>query len=194
MKSELYCIDGVVFKDNKMLIPRALRKEVLHHLHSAHQCPTGMIANARQRFFWPGLNAQLRLVRSNCNICNEIAPSQAKQPLQEEVIFPTVPFQQTVTDLCEASGKSYIIYADRYTGWVEAALLSDKKAPSIIKNLRQWFITYGVPEELASDGGPPYNSMEYSTFLNNWGVKIRVSSAHFPQSNGRDELGVKTAK
>ena len=48
--------------------------------------------------------------------------------------------------------------------------------------------------ELASDGGPPYDSHVYKQFLKNWGVTQRLSSATFPQSNGRAELGVKSGK
>ena len=52
----------------------------------------------------------------------------------------------------------------------------------------------GVPEEIASGGGPPYNPMEYDAFLIMWDVRKRKSSAYFPQSNGRAEATVKTAK
>ena len=47
---------------------------------------------------------------------------------------------------------------------------------------------------MASDGGPPYDSHVYKQFLKNWGVTQRLSSATFPQSNGRAELGVKSGK
>ena len=42
--------------------------------------------------------------------------------------------------------------------------------------------------------GPPYTSHEVGAFLSAWGVQHRVSSARYPQSNGRAELSVKTAK
>lgn len=57
MREELYCLEGVIIKGNKILIPRQLRAEVLESLHSAHQGVNGMLANARQRLFWPGLDA-----------------------------------------------------------------------------------------------------------------------------------------
>ena len=34
----------------------------------------------------------------------------------------------------------------------------------------------------------------YTSFLESWGVKHRFSSADYPQSNGRAELGVKASK
>ena len=53
---------------------------------------------------------------------------------------------------------------------------------------------YGALTELATDGGQPFPSHDIQQFLCNWGVKWRQSSAFYPQSNGRAELAVKTAK
>ena len=51
-----------------------------------------------------------------------------------------------------------------------------------------------MPEEWASDGGPQFIAHEFETFLRNWGIHHRRSSVEYPQSNGRAEVGVKTAK
>ena len=52
----------------------------------------------------------------------------------------------------------------------------------------------GVPEELPQDGGPNVSSKEMTSWLNTWGVRLRLSSAYYPQSNGRAEAGVKSLK
>ena len=62
------------------------------------------------------------------------------------------------------------------------------------KHLRDVFIRYGRPDQLDSDGGPQFQSDGFSKFLTTWGIKHRTSSPYYPQSNGRAELGVKTAK
>ena len=62
------------------------------------------------------------------------------------------------------------------------------------KSFLRWFRTYGVPEEIASDGGPPFNAYEYKRFLQTLGVESRLISAYYPQSNGRAEAAVKSAK
>ncbi|MEL6805362.1 MAG: hypothetical protein AAFO91_16440, partial [Bacteroidota bacterium] len=56
------------------------------------------------------------------------------------------------------------------------------------------FATFGVPKELSSDGGPEFSADITKEFLTNWGVSHRVSSAYYPQSNGRAEVAVKSAK
>ena len=55
-------------------------------------------------------------------------------------------------------------------------------------------MAYGVSEELSSDGGPQFMSKSFQDFLKLWGVKHRLSSVAFPQSNGRAEVAVKIAK
>ncbi|MEL7377532.1 MAG: DDE-type integrase/transposase/recombinase, partial [Bacteroidota bacterium] len=193
MRDELYQLDGVPIKGSKILIPKSLRAEVLQALHAAHQGVNGMLANARQRLFWPGLDASVRLTRAQCKACNKMAPSNPRQPLQPPA-NPDYPFQQTVTDFFDLHGKDYLIYADRYTGWVEIALMTSGRSQAVCDALRKWFVTYGAPEELSSDGGPPFQSYDYDTFLKNWGIYKRLSAAYNPQSNGRAELAVKSAK
>ena len=48
--------------------------------------------------------------------------------------------------------------------------------------------------EVAIDGGTNLVSDEMTKFFKCWGVNMRVSSAYYPQSNGRAESAVKTAK
>ena len=55
-------------------------------------------------------------------------------------------------------------------------------------------VTFGVPVEISSDGGPEFIAGETNDFFKIWGIHHRLSSAGLPSSNGRAELGVKTAK
>ena len=55
-------------------------------------------------------------------------------------------------------------------------------------------VTFGVPTEISSDGGPEFKAQETKAFFNRWGIGHRLSSVSFPSSNGRAELAVKTAK
>ena len=192
LKDELYTLDGVPFLNGRMYIPRALRRDVLATLHAAHQGPAGMKASARHRFWWLGMDSDIDQVRAQCKDCNDSAPSLPREPLVRPP-EPEYPFQLAVSDYFDVAGVKYLVVADRYTGWPEL-FRQNGKALTLVKTCRNLFAQFGVPEEIASDGGPPYNSYEWKCFLRQWGIRHRQSSANYPQSNGRAELAVKTCK
>ena len=193
MREELYVIENVPFKDRKMLIPQSLRSAVLEGLHAAHQGVNSMLSNARLRLFWPGLDSEVKQLRAGCRQCNEQAPSQPSEPIVVP-LPPEVPFQQSVADLFHLEGHTFLAYADRFSGWLEVEKLRGGSFSNVRQCLLRWFRTYGVPEELAADGGPPFQSYEYKRFLRTWGVERRLSSGYYPQSNRRAEAAVKSAK
>ncbi|XP_064100785.1 uncharacterized protein LOC135211404 [Macrobrachium nipponense] len=107
---------------------------------------------------------------------------------------PEYPFQQVVADLFQVHGCTYLAFADRLTGWVEVVHLPNGAASGLlIKKFREYFMRWGAPEELATDGRTNLSSEEMN-FLRRWGVSSRISSALYPESNGRAEACVKVAK
>ena len=193
-KEHLWIDNDVIMFKQRIVVPEALRPQVLQSLHCAHQGTKGMRARASNCVYWPGINASISQMRSNCSFCNSIAPSQPRQPLQP-LPMSTYPFEHICADAFTMQGHHYLVIVDKYSGWLlvfhfRNAVLSK----NIVDSLRQVFCTYGTPTKLYSDGGLPFSSFETSEFLRRWGVEHAISSAHYPQSNGRAELAVKTAK
>ena len=194
VRDRLSSSHGIVLMNHRIVIPHSLRRQVLNNLHSAHQGHTSMTARANQTVYWPGMNASIRLHRTSCRACNEIAPSQSSEPL---IMTPPPewPFQKICADYFDSDGHSYITIVDRFSYWMEIYHFpSSSRSESLVTRLRQLFTSYGVPEEISTDGGPQFSSTTFTTFLKDWGVTHRLSSAGYPQSNGRAELAVKTSK
>ena len=199
IRQNLSLIDGLVMYNTdgrkpRSVIPRTLRKQVVRNFHSANQGATSMLSRARQMVYWPGMDRDITNHVMQCQECRENAPSQQKEPLIPAPI-PDYPFQNTVADLFEINKTMYLVYADRLTGFVELAYFPSSPTSSVIINtLREYFHRWGVPEEISLDGGPNLNSLEMKTWLKSWGVQQRLSSAYYPQSNGRAEAAVKSMK
>ena len=193
MRNELHQLEGVPFHEHKMFVPKSLRGEVLDCLHSAHQGEVGMKSSARYRFFWPGMDAAITQKRAQCRTCQRISPSQPSEPSVDPPC-PEFPFEMVAIDFFEMAGNHYMVCADRYSGWMHISKQMYGSFEPLRVELNDYFRHWGVPQVVETDGGPPFNGDDFKMFLKKWGIKHRLSSAHYPQSNGRAEVAVKTAK
>ena len=188
----LYTVDGIILYKNRIVIPPSLRQHVLTVLHSAHQGVTSMAARAASTVFWPGITPAIIALRETCNHCNRMAPSQPSAP-PSPIVPPAYPFQCVCADFFHHKGVNYLVIVDRYSNWpiVERAREGSK---GLIDCLRRTFATFGIPDEIATDGGPEFTATATRQFLKEWGVHHCLSSVAFPHSNCRAEIGVKSVK
>ena len=181
----------------RIVIPPTLRKDVIRSLHSAHQGISSMNERAKASVYWPGITSDILKARQSCDSCNRTMPSQARTPPVDPCI-PTSPFEAIAADYFDYMGSHYFVAADRLSGWVEMQHVkvgtNEAGAQGLCTALRRLMVTFGVPVELSSDGGPEFTADETQAFFKRWGIHHRRSSVSFPSSNGRAELAVKTAK
>ena len=196
-RSELAIVDGVVMLEDRIVIPTSLRPLVCKSLHSAHQGVSGMERRAKSYVFWPGITKCIQRTRQQCESCNRMAPSQPNLPPVARKV-PTVPFEAIAADYCKAGGYNYLITVDRFSNRPDVRRITQNSHNSgslgLVKVMKRIFATFGVPEELSSDGGPEFAAKETGDFLTRWGVRHRISSAYHPMSNGRAEVTVKAMK
>ena len=193
----LYVHEGVILYQDRVVIPESLRNIALENLHAAHQGVSSMEVRASKIMFWPGMTDDIRLKRAACTDCNTNAPSQASLP-STPATPPSTPFDGVFDDYFDYAGHHYLIVGDRLSGWSDVYSTPTGSYQSgskgLVACLRTFFATFGVPEELSSDGGPEFVASNTQAFLTRWGVQHRKSSAYHPQSNGRAEVAVKSAK
>nr|XP_054766956.1 uncharacterized protein LOC129274128 [Lytechinus pictus] len=159
----LSSVDGAILFNDRVLIPTSLRDEILTHLHAAHQGVTSMTARTDASVFWPGISPAIRALRAGCTQCNRIAPSNPSAP-PAPLISPAFPFQCICAYYFHYKGCNYLVIVDRYSNWpiVER---SAQGANGLITCLRRVFATFGITDELASDGGPEFTAVASRRFL-----------------------------
>ena len=135
-----------------------------------------MKAVAQSYVWWPGLDRELETLVRSCNKCQSCQSMPAMGPLHPW-LWPTHPWQCIHIDYAgPVDGRMMLIVRDTHSKWPEVMLLSSTTSQATIRALKQLFATYGLPQQLVSDNGPQFSSVEFATFLVRNGVKHIRSS------------------
>ena len=93
-------------------------------------------------------------------------------------------------DIFELQGKSYLVLIDYYSGFMDFAISSHE----IIICCKSQIAQHGIPDILITDNGPQFSSDKFKISANTYQFNHQTLSPHYPQSNGRVEEAVQTAK
>ncbi|GFU06838.1 integrase catalytic domain-containing protein [Nephila pilipes] len=78
--------------------------------------------------------------------------------------------------------------------YVQLKPLNSTTSQSVITVMKSIYATHGIPEDLVSDGGPPFNSNLMMNFIREWDIKHHVTPLHFPRANGKIERAVQAVR
>ena len=184
--------DGIIFKGLRCIIPATLRQKIREKLHSTHIGVQGCLRRARKLVYWPAMNSNITDYLSKCEVCNTFQPQQQKEPLISHEI-PHRPWEKMASDIFTFDSKDYLCTVDYYSNYFELDHLYDKTAPEGVKKLKQHFSNHGIPDKLHSDN-MPFGSREFQDFAREYELEHLTSSPDYPQSNGKVENAIKTAK
>ena len=67
-------------------------------------------------------------------------------------------------------------------------------APVVIPRLHKIFAEFGVPPQVRTDNGPPFNGKEFKSFAKRSAFEHRNVTPKWPQANGEVERFMRTIK
>ena len=181
----------IILDADRIVVPAALRLQVLQALHASHSGLSKTQTLARQLYYWPNMSNDVKNIVSNCDACRTRLPAQAPLPLQ--VTVADAPMSHMGTDLFEIRGQHWLLLVDRFSGYLWAHRLTSTTAQAIINQLRAWFLEFGFPKYLRSDGGPQYRTL-FQDFCKESNITHELTSPYHSQANGLAEAAVKSAK
>ena len=135
-------------------MPTTDRKRILELLHRGHSGIVKTRQLARQLYFWPGLNNDVKQMVNTCSACFENLPQQQDLPLLQTEA--KAPLEHTSADLFSLDGKSYLAYADRYSGMLWCDRLTSTSTSKVTDLLDRWMLDLGYPLHIRTDGGPQF--------------------------------------
>ena len=194
VKDELATQDGIIFKGPKCVIPKSLRPKIKEKLRRSHIGIQGCLRRAREVVYWPNMNREVTEFISKCEAWNTFQSAQQKEPLICHET-PYHPWEKIGCDIFTFNNQDYLCTVDYFSDYFEIdELHKSKTGATVIGKLKKRFATHGIPDTFHSDNGPPFSSNEFSAFAVLYEFEHVTSSPEYPQSNGKVENAVKTAK
>ena len=96
---------------------------------------------------------------------------------------PSYPFQSLCADFFTLDSNIYLVVVDRYSNWLTVFKLAADKTENVLRVMREFISTFGIPATFTSDGAKVFTSKLFEDFCTQWGIVHRVSTAYNPREN-----------
>ena len=130
----------------------------------------------------------------NCQATQSTRCSQQQLEGLAQYEVPAGPWERLGIDYFKWNQQRYLLIADYYSRFPIIRSVSTMNAAHLVTVLKTIFSEYGLPEELVSDQGTQFTSEQYTSFAEEYNIKITHSRPRYPQSNGFIESMVKITK
>jgi hypothetical protein len=185
----------------RTVIPTSLQSTVIELAHEGHPGIVKMKLRCRDAVWWPGIDIQLERFVRECTPC--IVSGKSTRPTPgplQPVPFPAGPWRKISLDIAgefmaAPHHQRFVVVAiDYYTKWPEAAVCGHVTSAAVIDFLTGLFDRYGLVEEIVTDNGTQFTSVEFTDFLHSLGIRHCRSALYSPQANAEVERFNRTLK
>lgn len=193
-RDELSVQDGLIFKGERLVVPKSLRKEMLKRIHASHQGIDASLRKAREILYWPHMSDDIKTAVSECSACQELTPSPAHLPMQTHRI-PDLPWKRVAIDIFHHNENNYLVTVDYYSDYFELDLLPDLTSETVVETIKRNFSRHGCPLTVVTDNSKAqFITSNFTKFAEKWEFDHITSSPYHSRGNGKAESAVKIAK
>ena len=202
---QFYAADGLLFfrdaTGDRTCVPKMpeLRLQLMKECHEAVTAGHLGMANThfalRRRYFWPKMESSVRRWIKGCQVCQKTKPDlRGTTGLYKPLEIPSAPWESIgvdfITALPDSGGfDSIMTVVDRFSGM--AHFIPTQKSVTA-QGVAELFTTnvfrlHGLPRSMVSDRDPKFTSDFWKKLFERLDVKLSMTTADHPQSNGQTE-------
>lgn len=187
-EQELWLHDDILLKGNKIIIPTALRPQVLAAAHEGHPGIVNMKARLRTKVWWPKIDKDAEMTVKHCKGCTLVSGPDPPLPMKRREL-PSQAWIDTAIDFLGPlpSGDYLLVIIDYFSRYKEIKAMKSITSIDTIKVLKEIFSRVGIPVSITADNGRQFVSQEFRTFCSELGIKLYNTIPYWPQQNGEVE-------
>ncbi|KAF4751929.1 hypothetical protein FOZ62_020138, partial [Perkinsus olseni] len=202
LQDDTLCFHGknVDSKDSnlRVVVPKAYQQRILWAYHggplAGHPGRSSTYAATKKKYFWFGLFPAVRSHVAACMSCRRRKAMAMKFGFMR-VDFPSRPWQvvsvDLITDLPPGVVYGYrhiVVILDNFSRYLITAGLLSKQSTEVARCLWERLLcAHGSPDRVHTDRGGEFIGSAFRTLLEDYHVKVSMSTSYRPQGNATNE-------
>lgn len=195
-----YHMDEKLLKLNsgEIIAPAGVRATImsLAHRHplAGHPGALRMKRALENKFFWPGMDDDIKEMVQGCHECQAANPPANMKPLPLEPMPKlTGPMQRVHADLLalpttERGNKYALVMVDAFTRWCQLIAIKSKEMEEVAEAMiENWMSVFLLPAAILTDQGTEFANSLTTQLWSRFQVRTLVTSAGHPQANSAAE-------
>ena len=175
-----------------VVVPTLVRHAVLEQLHELHPGMTRRKQLTRSYVWWPNIEADIEYIVESCIDCAE-QRRDPNAPALGRWEFASHAFHRVHIDHAGPFlGHYWLVWVDAFSKYAGVHHVSRPDSATTVTRLREEFLYFGQPDQIVSDNGPAFISVEFQNSIPNNGIQHIRSSPYHPQTNAEAERFVQT--
>ncbi|XP_064483033.1 uncharacterized protein K02A2.6-like [Ornithodoros turicata] len=184
---------GLILRGTRLLLPSSLQERAVQLAHKGHM---GMVKTKqllRESVWFPKMDTLLEKAVRNCIPCQAVTHGPKRDPLKPTPL-PDGPWENLAMDFAGPfpNGKYLLVLVDEYSRFPVVEVVPSTTASSTIAVLRRTLSQFGIPKQIKTDNGPPFNSSEFKLFAQELGFRHHRVTPLWPEANGEAERFIQT--
>ena len=202
-ESEFKLIDGLLYKGNRLYVPKEKRSEVLRDAHdsviSLHEGVAGTSYRLKD-FWWPNLDDDVKEYISQCQAC-QLRKTERQKPsgqMQSHESFEPwhkISFDYLGPLAATESNKRFVVVAiDNFTRFVDAKALKDQSASRFAKYFTNLICRFGIPKVIVTDNAKTFDNKLVKEVCNLFQIEHQMAAPHHSRGNSVTERVIQTVQ
>ena len=164
--------NGLLYMDNRLVIPKDMRENVLRAIHFGHARRDAMLREASD-FWWPRVHREIVEMAKNCTECqqagknlkclksqNEFGKLPETHKPNEEIALDFARLFQNANQ----KKKYLLVLVDNHSGWPNAFISPNPTTEKATEFVLEYRATNGLPKRIRTDPGTVFKSEKFKQF------------------------------
>ena len=192
--------NGLLYMDNRLVIPKDMRENVLRAIHFGHAGRDAMLREASD-IWWPRVHREIVEKAKTCTECQHARKNlkclksqnefgklpETHKPNEGIALDFAGPFQNA-----NQKKKYLLVSVDNHSGWPNALFLPNPTTEKVIEFVLEYIAENGLSKRIRTDPGRVFKSEKFKQFCSDNFIDHVICPVRDHRGNGKVERMIRT--